>query len=192
MKNLSSSIIVFLLLTTTVLAQTTYTLDKNHARVGFSAGHFGISNVEGIFKSFDATLESQKADFTDAVFTFTADINSVNTEVEKRDNDLRSPHFFDATVYPTMTFKSTNIRKKGAKNYKLYGFITIHGFTRNIEFDLIYNGTAVTATKKPSAGFTITGKLNRSDFNIGGSPTETGVSNQILLRSNVEFIISKP
>jgi len=190
MKNLASTVITFLLFTTVAFAQTTYTLDKNHARVAFSAVHYGISNVEGNFKTFDATLESQKEDLTDAVFTFTADVNSVNTDVEYRDNDLRSPHFFDIANYPTMTFKSTAFRKINGKNYKLNGMITIHGMTRNIQFDVIFNGVAITAMKKPTAGFTITGKLNRLDFGVGGSPETNGVSNEIQLKSNLEFTIS--
>src|SRR5436190_17067158 len=108
MKKSSLIIIAILLFTTVSFAQKTYTLDKNHARVGFSAVHFGISNIEGNFKIFDATLQAKKEDLTDAVFTFIADVNSINTDVEKRDDDLRSAHFFDVAKFPTMTFKSTS------------------------------------------------------------------------------------
>src|SRR6478752_6962001 len=126
MKKLSSTIIAILLFVTVSFAQKTYTLDKNHARVTFSAGHFGISNVEGIFKNFDATLDVKKDDLSDAVFTFTADVNSINTEVQMRDDDLRSPHFFDVAKFPTITFKSTSFKKIKDKKYKLKGIITIH------------------------------------------------------------------
>jgi polyisoprenoid-binding protein YceI len=171
-------------------AQKTYTLDKYHARVGFSATHFGISHVEGDFKTIDATLQSAKEDFTDAVITFTADVNSINTDVEYRDNDLKSANYFDAAAFPSISFKSTSFKKISGNNYKLSGNITIHGITHPIEFAVIYNGTAVTAMKKPTAGFTITGKLNRLDFGVGGSTLITGVSNEIELRSNLEFTIS--
>src|SRR5881394_67663 len=103
MKKLLSTISAILFFVSVSFAQKTYTLDKNHARVGFSAVHFGISNIEGNFKTFDATLQARKEDLTDAVFTFTADVNSINTDVEKRDDDLRSAHFFDVAKFPTMT-----------------------------------------------------------------------------------------
>jgi polyisoprenoid-binding protein YceI len=172
-------------------SQKTYTLDKYHSRVGFSATHFGISHVEGDFKTIDATLKATKADLTDAVISFTADVNTINTEVEYRDNDLKSANYFDAAKFPTLTFTSTSFKKVSGKNYKLAGNITIHGVTKPIVFNVVYNGTAVTAMKKPTAGFTITGKLNRLDFGVGSSALKSGVSNEIELRANVEFTISE-
>ncbi|MEP6928303.1 MAG: YceI family protein, partial [Ginsengibacter sp.] len=151
--------------------------------------HFGISHVEGIFKNFEATLEAKTPDLTEAAITLTIDVSSINTEVAYRDNDLKSANYFDTSKYPSITFKSTSFKKISGKNYKLAGNITIHGVTKPIVFNAVYNGTAVTAMKKPTAGFTITGKLNRLDFGVGG-PVSSGVSNQIELRSNVEFTIN--
>jgi len=190
MKKLSSTIIAILFVTVS-FAQKTYTLDKNHARVGFSVSHFVISNVEGNFKVFDATLNATKDDFSDAVFTFTADVNSIDTDIEKRDNDLRSSNFFDVAKFPTIDFKSTSFRKIDGKKYQMVGMITIHGVTRNIKLDVLFNGIALTGMKKPTAGFTITGKLNRLDFGVGPSPAQSGVGNEVEIRSNVEFTISE-
>jgi polyisoprenoid-binding protein YceI len=184
------AITILLLSSTTLFAQKTYTLDKNHAKVGFSVVHFGISNVEGNFKIIDATLNSKKADFADAVITFTADVNSINTDVEYRDNDLKSVNYFDAVKFPTINFKSTSFKKIAGKNYRLVGNITIHGITKPVVFNVIYNGQAVTAMKKSTAGFTITGTINRLDFGVGGTVITSGISNKIELRSNVEFTIS--
>ncbi|EHQ24972.1 YceI family protein [Mucilaginibacter paludis] len=181
--------ITALLCSLSVVAQHKYLLDKYHARVGFSATHFGISHVEGNFKTIDATLTAKKADFTDAVITFTADVNSINTDVDYRDKDLKSAGYFNAEKYPTLSFKSTSFKKTGPKSYKLAGNITIHGVTKAIVFNVIYNGTAVTAMKKPTAGFTITGKLNRLDFGVGTAAVSSGVSNEIELRANIEFTV---
>ena len=68
--------------------------------------------------------------------------------------------------------------------------MTIHGVTKPVVLKVIYNGTAITAMKKPTAGFTITGQINRLDFGVGSSALTSGVSNEIELRSNVEFTIS--
>lgn len=181
---------IVLLSSTTLFGQKTYTLDKYHAKVGFSALHFGISHVEGNFKIIDATLNSKKADFADAIITFTADVNSINTDVEYRDNDLKSVNYFDAVKFPTIDFKSISFKKLAGKNYRLSGNITIHGVTKPAVFNVIYNGQAVTAMKKPTVGFTITGTINRLDFGVGGPVITSGISNKIELRSNVEFTIS--
>ena len=174
----------------TGFSQKNYTLDKFHARVGFTATHFGISHVIGNFKTFDATLQSNKEDFTDAVMTFSIEVNSVNTDVEYRDNDLKSQNYFDAAKFPTINFKSTSFKKIKGKEYKLAGDLTIHGVTKPVEFAATYNGTAVTFMKKPTAGFTITGKVNRLDFGVGGSPLTFGVSDEIEIISDLEFTIS--
>ena len=191
MKFIFSAVIILLISTTILFAQKTYTLDKYHAKVGFSALHFGISHIEGNFKIIDATLESKKADFADAEITFTADVNSINTDVEYRDNDLKSANYFDAVKFPSINFKSTSFKKLTGKNYRLLGNITIHGITKPVVFNVIYNGQAVTAMKKPTAGFTITGKINRLDFAVGGPVIASGISNEIELTSNVEFTISE-
>jgi polyisoprenoid-binding protein YceI len=136
MKKLSSLIIIFFLFATIAFAQKTYTLDKYHARVGFSATHFGISHVEGNFKTINSTLEAKSEDFSDAVITFTADVNSINTDVEYRDNDLKSANYFDAAKYPAITFKSTSFKKVKGNHYELSGQITIHGVTRPIVFNV--------------------------------------------------------
>jgi len=147
--------------------------------------------VEGNLKIIDATLVSQKADLTDAVITFTADVNSINTEVEYRDKDLKSAGYFDVAKYPEITFKSTSFRKVAGKNYLLSGNLTIHGVTKPVVFHVLFNGTAVTAMKKPTSGFTLNGSINRVDFGVGGDPLTSGVSNKIDLTANVEFTIAK-
>jgi len=173
------------------IAQNTYTFDKNHARLSFSVLHLGISHIEGNFKIFNATFVSSKEDFSDAQIEMTADVKSINTEVEMRDNDLRSSNWFDTDKYPTLTFKSNSFKKVSDNNYNLKGNITIHGVTKPIEFYVVFNGKGQNPfSKKYSYGFTITGKLNRNDFGIGGEPLATGVGYEIELKSNVEFVIN--
>jgi len=178
-------------LTLVTIAQNTYSFDKNHARLSFSVLHFGISHIEGNFKIFNATFISSKEDFSDAQIEMTADVKSINTDVEMRDNDLRGPDWFNAEKYPTITFKSTLFKKESQTNYKLIGNITMHGISKPITFDVVFNGKGQNPfSKKYSYGFTVTGKLNRNDFGIGGEPLATGVGNEIDLKSNVEFIIN--
>lgn len=171
-------------------AQNIYTQDKNHTKVEFVATHFGISHVEGRFKSVVIMLKSKKDDFTDAEIEMTADVKSVDTDIEMRDNDLKSESWFDMAKYPTIVFKSTSFKKLSAKNYKLEGKITIHGVTKPISLEVVYNGKAINPmTKKGVVGFSISGKLNRLDFAVGTGGGNSVVSNEIELLSNVEFIV---
>lgn len=168
----------------------TYTVDKNHTRVGFSATHFGISHVDGRFKDVSVTMTSKKEDFTDAMIEMTANVASIDTDNEMRDNDLRSNNWFDANKYPTLTFKSTSFKKTDDKTYQLSGNMTIRGITKPIVLDVVYNGKSMNPmSKKNSVGFTITGKLNRKDYQVGGGPADPVVGDEIELRANTELII---
>src|SRR5688572_22716459 len=124
-----------LLLATGVFAQTTYKVDKSHSKLGFAISHMMISEVEGQFNSFDVTLVSSKDDFSDATVELTADVNTVDTNSERRDGHLKSPDFFDATAFPSITFKSTSFTKTGDKTYKLVGDLTMHGVTKSITLE---------------------------------------------------------
>ncbi len=111
-----------IVITTFSFAQNNYSLDKNHARLSFSAYHLGISHIEGNFKTFDATFVSNKEDFSDAQIELTADVKSINTEVEMRDHDLRD-NWFEVAKFPTLNFKSTSFKKASGNKYKLTGHL---------------------------------------------------------------------
>lgn len=132
--------------------------------MGFSATHFGISHVEGSFKMVDASLVSKRNDFTDAVISFTAQVASINTDVEFRDNDLKSAAYFDAVKYPELSFKSIAFKRIQGNSYVLIGNIIIHGVSKQVVFSVIYNGTAITAIKQPTVGFTIGWHLEQTGF----------------------------
>jgi len=165
----------------------TWTLDKNHAKLGFTATHLMVSDVEGWFKTFDATITSSKEDFTDAVVEMTADVNSINTEVEQRDKHLKSPDFFDAAKFATITFKSKSFKKVKDNTYKVTGDLTMHGVTKSIELDAVCRIGTNPMSKKTVAGFKIAGTLKRSDFAIGASMGNAMISDDITLIANAEF-----
>ena len=118
-------------------------------------------------------------------------MSSVNTEVKMRDDDLRSPNFFEVVKYPTMTFKSTSIRNTtGMKDrYKITGDLTLHGVTKPVTMDLWYRGTLHDAmSKKDKAGFQLTGILSRTDFNVG-PPDPTDISTDVRIYADGEFFM---
>lgn len=189
MKKLISALVILLYINFSY-AQTTWKDDPWHSKLTFTVTHQGFSSVFGLFQKFEVTIITSKPDFSDAAFTLSVDVASVNTEVKMRDDDLRSPNFFDAVKYPVMTFESTSIiNTTGMKDrFKIIGNLTLHGVTKTVTMDLWYRGTHEDAiSKKTKAGFQITGIINRSDFNVG--PVDPfDISNDIMIKADGEFI----
>lgn len=167
-------------------AQTKWTVDPMHSFVNFSVRHMGISFVDGSFKKFDGNVIASKSDLSDAKISFTVDVNSVSTNVEQRDNHLKSDDFFNAEKYPEMTFVSTAFKKLNGDNYELSGKLTIRDVTKEVKFDVVYGGKAE-QQGKTKAGFSATTTINRLDYNIKFDPTGAGVGKDIKISLNLEF-----
>jgi polyisoprenoid-binding protein YceI len=125
-----------------------------------------ITNVTGKFTKFDATMVSNRDDFTDAVVTFEADVNSITTHTEQRDAHLKSDDFFNAEKYPGITFKSTALKKLSDDEYKLFGDLTIRDVTRPIELKVTYNGSINDPWGNERAGFEIEGRVDRLEYGL--------------------------
>jgi polyisoprenoid-binding protein YceI len=181
--------IALLLLSGAALATTaqTWTVDKAHAKLGFTVTHMMVSDVEGWFKSFDAKFTSSKEDFSDAAVELTADVNSINTDNDRRDAHLKSADFFEAAKFPSIIFKSKSFQKIEGKKYKLTGELTMHGITKIVDLDVTFNGTATGQGGKKIAGFKVTGMLKRSDFGIAASTPKAMLSDEVQLLANAEF-----
>jgi polyisoprenoid-binding protein YceI len=174
-------------LSTALFSQTKWQANKAHSKVGFTVTHLSISEVDGNFKKFDASMISSKPDFSDAVFEMTADVNSVNTDNDMRDGDLKSDHFFDASKYPQITFKSKSITRLDDKKFKLTGDLTIHGVTKTVSLDLTVTGRGSDMrTQKPIVGFKVTGTIKRTDFGVGNAPSAM-ISDEVEIRAIGEF-----
>lgn len=169
-----------------LFAQTTWKSDKNHSQISFAVTHSGISEVEGVFDRFDATMVSSEKDFSDAEVEVTIETASIDTHVDMRDDHLRSEDFFNTEKYPTMTFKSTNIEKTSKNHYKLTGDLTMHGITKPVVLDMWYRGT-IEGKKGKVAGFQFTGELDRTAFNIGTGFPDAALSNEIQIKVDAEF-----
>lgn len=188
MKKVLSLLTCALLCASLSFAQTSWKSDPAHSKLTFSVTHMGISDVAGLFKTFDAGITASEEDFSDAVFELTVDVASIDTEIEKRDNHLRSPDFFDVEKFPEMTFKSTSIEKAGEDKYKLSGDLTLHGVTKPVTMDLWYRGTIENAQdKSKTAGFQLTGTLKRSDFDIGSKFAPPMLSDEVYIKADGEF-----
>ena len=180
---------VLAVLSSTLFAQNTWKADPMHSKLTFGITHLGIADVDGLFKSFEVTAIASKADFSDAVFELVVNVTSINTEVEMRDNHLRSADFFEVEKYPTMNFKSSAVKKVGENKYQLSGNLTLHGITKPVTMDLWYRGTTVHPMSKATiAGFQITGAINRSDFGFGAKFPAPMLSDKVTIKADGEFV----
>jgi polyisoprenoid-binding protein YceI len=176
-----------LILSASAFAQT-WSIDKAHSRIGFGITHLTINEIDGDFKSFDGKISSSKPDFSDATIEFSAEMSSINTDIEARDKHLKSADFFDADKNPKLTFKSTSFKKEKGNEYKVAGDLTMHGVTKPVTLTATLVGKATNPmSKKEMAGFRITGNINRMDFGVGATMPETMLSENVKLVANTEF-----
>jgi polyisoprenoid-binding protein YceI len=171
-------------------AQSVWTFDKNHTEIEFHATHLVITEVTGEFKSFDGKVTSTNDDFDGSEVEFTADIASINTDNEMRDNHLKSDDFFNAEKFPKLKFQG-KVVKSGSK-YQLEGNLTIRDVTRPVTLDVIYKGSVKDPfSGAPKAGFKLSGTINRFDYNLKwNSVMEAGgaiVGPEIAIECNVEL-----
>ena len=170
-------------------APATWNADKSHSKLGFVVTHLMITDVEGSFKNFESTITASKDDFSDAVVTLSADVNSVNTEDANRDGHLKTADFFDAEKFPKLTFKSTAVKKLAGNKFKVTGDLTLHGVTKSVTLDAALRGVTVNPqSKKTLAGFKVTGTIKRSDFALGSKYPNAMLSDEITLNANTEFV----
>jgi polyisoprenoid-binding protein YceI len=144
----------------------TWKIDPIHSEVKFKVKHLVISTVTGQFNNYEAQIEAENEDFSNAKISFEADVNSISTNNAQRDGHLKSADFFDAANHPKLTFVSKSFAKKSGNEYALTGDMTIRGITKEITLDVLHNGSAKGLDGSDIEAFEITGKLNRFDFGL--------------------------
>lgn len=167
------------------MRKTQWTVDPAHSNVQFKIKHLVISSVTGSFRNFHGGAASDAENFEDAEIHFSVDVSSIDTNVEARDAHLRSADFFDAGVYPTITFQSNYFHKVKGDRYNLSGLLTLKGITQPVEFVAEYGGAARDATGNLRIGFEVSGSISRWEFGLNyGILTESG---KFLLGEDVQF-----
>lgn len=152
-----------------------WVLDESHSVVEFQVKHLMIAKVRGVFEAFSAEVEADLDDLTTASVKFKVDLSSVNTRNGDRDNHLKSADFFDVENNPTLDFKATSIIDNGNHNYSVVGDLTLHGITKSETFNLTFEGSSVDPWGNTKVGFSVTGTINRSDYNLTyNAALETG------------------
>ena len=167
MKRLIGLVVAVALMLPFSVQAATYTLDPAHTNIGFKVKHLMITNVKGVFEKFTGTVVIDDQDLAKSKINVSVDIASINTNIAKRDDHLRSGDFFDAAKYPKMTFVSTKFEKVSADKLKVTGNLTIRGVTKAV----VLNVEGLTADMKTpqgdiKRGATATTSINRQDFGV--------------------------
>lgn len=182
-----STLVLALAISVVTFAQTTWSVDPSHSSVNFSVSHLVISEVDGTFKTFNGSLATATDDFSNAEISFEIDVNSVDTQDEKRDGHLIAEDFFFAEKYPKITFKSTSFKKGENGKYLLKGNLTMRGVTETITLDVKYGGTAKGPYGFTRVGFKITGSLDRIAYGVAyNGKTETGA---LMIGEDIDLVI---
>ncbi|HEY3938423.1 MAG TPA: YceI family protein [Bryobacteraceae bacterium] len=171
----------------------TYEIDPTHSSVQFSVRHLMVTNVRGSFRGVKGSVSYDPADPATATFEATIDVNSINTNDEKRDGHLKSADFFDVAKYPTMTFKGTRLEKVSDEEFKATGDLTLHGVTKEVVLTV---DEVSKEAKDPwggsRVGATVKGKIKRSDFGLTyNAPLETGgmmLGDEVKLELDIQFV----
>jgi len=158
---------IALLASLSALAQTsTWNIDPAHSTAQFTVRHLAISNVTGNFTKVTGSVVLNEKDITQSQVSASIDVSSVDTRVEARNQDLKSPNFFDVEKYPTIEFKSKRIASGGGK-LQVIGDLTIHGTTREVTLDV--DGPTPELSDpwgNSRRGISATTTINRRDFNL--------------------------
>ena len=166
----------------------TWQIDTAHTVVSFTGKHMMITKVRGIFKGVTGTIDYDEADPTRSAVEVTIPAATVETGMEPRDNHLRSADFLDVERFPTLTFRSTSIARKGGR-WEIAGDLTIRGVTRPVVLDTEALGVVTGMDGRRHAGFEATTKIKRSDWgltwNVGLEAGGWLVSDEIVIELEV-------
>jgi polyisoprenoid-binding protein YceI len=171
----------------------TWKIDPAHSAAEFKVRHMMIANVKGTIKGITGDLTEHTTDASLSSIEATLDVSTLNTGEPQRDGHLKSPDFLELEKYPTITFKSTQVERKGEEEYAVTGDLTIHGVTRPVTLSV----EGPTPPQKDPwgnarIGLEATTKIDRNDFGLTwNTALETGgilVGDTVHITIAAEFI----
>jgi polyisoprenoid-binding protein YceI len=182
------SLLAAVLFATAAWAQgSEWQIDPAHTTVAFTVRHMGISNVHGRFTKVSGSAMVDDSDMTKSSVNATIDIGSITTGNDSRDNDLRSPNYFDAAQFPTMTFKSKSITKAGDNKLKVVGDLTIKGVTKEVTLDVDGPSSPIKMGPNQRRGLSATTSVSRKDFGVGAKTPSAMVGEEIKIEIDAEL-----
>ena len=194
MKKSLFILFTFLLFTASPILAGQYAIDPDHTEIGFSVKHMVITNVKGAFREYKAGFE---VDENNKLVALQADIavNSIDTRIQKRDDHLRSPDFFDVAKYPKITFATTSVVPGAGNSYTVKGLLTIKNTVREIELDGEMTGPVKDPWGNQRMGIVLKGQIDRQNFDVTYNKVlETGgllIDNEVKVHLEGQGILQK-
>jgi polyisoprenoid-binding protein YceI len=190
---ISATLLSALCLSAGAASADSYTFDKDHTKIVFVYNHLGMSNQYGRFDGFDGEVEFNAEKMNTGRANVSIDVASIDTDVPKLDEHLRSEEFFDAAKHPKITFKSTEMRQTGAKALQIVGDLTIKGKTRPVVLDATFNYIGEHPLAKfvkayagvQYASFSAKTRIRRSEFDVGLYAPLTSDSIDIIIETEL-------
>ena len=169
---------------------TTWQLDPTHSELGFKVKHLMITNIKGEFRNFSAEIDGE--DFSKATISAMIDTSSIFTNEDNRDAHLKNADFFDIDNHKEMTFKGSSLTKIDDENFELTGMLSIKGISKEIKLGVEYGGTSTDPWGNEKMGFSINGKINRSDYGLNfNAALETGgflLGEEVKISADLQFV----
>jgi len=174
------------------MAKTKWSLDLKHSELGFKIKHLMITNVSGFFKNFEIEAETDNEDFSTSKIHLKADMKSISTNNEQRDAHLLGSDFFSVDEHPEMVFKSTRIEKLDDEHFDIHGNLTLRSETHPVTLQVEYSGITKDPWGGTRAGFTVTGKIKRSQWGVSfNGILETGgaiLGEEVKINSEIQLV----
>jgi polyisoprenoid-binding protein YceI len=168
-----------------------WTIDPDHSVAAFVVRHMMVCDVHGQFNRVSGTIRFDPAEPENTALDVTIEVTGVYTGIQKRDEHLRSPDFFDAAAYPVMTFTSNRVEARGDNRYTVAGNLTIRGITRQVVLEAETRGPVKSPFgDETTIGFTATTTIDRTEFGVSWNELMEGwgvvVGNRVAITLNVE------
>ena len=175
---------------------TSWSFDPTHTHIEFSTKHMMVTTVKGRFGTFSGNVEIDEQHPENSHVEVEIDAASIDTGAPQRDGHLRSPDFFNAEQYPTISFKSTRVERLGEANGRLIGNLTILGQTREVALDATFEGDITDMQGKRRAGFTASTSISRKEWGLTWNVAlESGgwlVSDAVRINIDAELVLQAP
>ena len=176
---------------TRIMENMKWEIDPTHSEVLFKIKHLEIATITGRFDEITGSADAE-ADFENAVFSFTANVDSIDTNNKNRDTHLKSADFFEAEKYPKISFYSTKFKRIGDATFEIIGKLTIKEITKPTILHIDYCGTKIDPWGNVKAALKLKGIINRRDYGlVWNSTIESGgvlVSEEVKINGNIELV----
>lgn len=184
--------IATLMATSKAVQGETYVPDPVHSQIAFSVDHLGLAKVNGVFTDYSGSIQFIEGDMASLKVDANIQVRSIDTRVDKRDEHLRSPDFFDADKYPEMSYTAKKTKQMNGQ-WVLVGTLTIHGTSMELELPVTLNGPIEDPWGNQRIGLHASTVINRQDYGVGSDKlVDKAIGDEVSIVIDVEATMEKP